>query len=135
MNPFQLLCLFGICPGGTVTPPGGAGVPQGQITNPVLGPTLQNKTGIGFFQSFLPALILWGFVIGSVVFLFIMIIGAIGWITSGGDKTAVEAARGKITGALVGIVLLFSLFAVVKLVGGFFGIDILTLDIGPLKVQ
>ncbi len=108
--------------------------PKG-ITNPILGKGLQGKSGIEFFQSLLPALIGWGFVIGVVVFLFIIIIGAIGWILSGGDKAAVEAARGRITGALVGIVLLFVLFAILTVIENFFGINILTLDIGPLKIQ
>lgn len=105
-----------------------------KITNPILG-NLQGKTGVGFFQGLLPALIGMGFVIGVLAFLFIMLIGAIQWITSGGDKAGIEAARGKIMGAITGLVLLFILFAVIRFLEIFFGINILTLDIGPLRIQ
>lgn len=108
---------------------------QQSITNPALGPALQGKTGIGFFQSFIPAAIGLAFVIGTLIFFFILVIGAIQWIVSGGDKAAIESARGKIGNALVGIVVLFSVFVVIMLVEGFFGIKILTLDIGPLTIQ
>jgi len=76
-----------------------------------------------------------GFFIGVLVFFFIMIMGAIQWITSGGDKAAVEGARGKITNAIVGVVILLSLFALLKVIEDFFGINILALDIGALKIQ
>lgn len=111
------------------------------ITNPVLGPNLQDAIGEGgaspawFFQTLIPKLITIGFVIGVVVFFFMLIVGAIQWISSGGDKQGLEAARGRITSALIGIVILFSIFAIIKLIEIFFGISILTLDIGKLIIQ
>ena len=105
------------------------------ITNPILNSNLQGKSGIEFFQSFIPNLITLGLIIGVVFFLFILIIGAIQWISSGGDKNALEAAKSKITNAMVGIVVLFAVFAVLKVVGDFLGITILTLDIGSLTIQ
>lgn len=109
---------------------------QDSITNPVLGPSLQSKTGVEFFQDLLPRMIGLAFLVGVLVFFFILIIGAIQWITSGGgDKAAVEAARGKITNAIVGVVLLLSLFALLKVIEDFFGINILALDIGPIIIQ
>ena len=109
------------------------------IDNPVLGPSLQdilkNQGGIGFFQTFLPNLIGLAFVIGVLIFFFIMLIGAIQWISSGGDKAALESARGKIANALVGVVILFVLFALLKIIEDFFGINILTLDIGALRIE
>jgi len=104
-----------------------------RIENPAL-PAFEGFTGEQFFQNLLPRLIGSGFVIGVIVFFFIMIIGAIQWTTSGGDKAAIEAARGKIANALVGVVILFSLFALFKLIGDFFGINILEIDFGPLKI-
>lgn len=64
-----------------------------------------------------------------------LLLGAITWIGSGGDKAAIEGARGRITQALIGIVVLFSVFAIIKLIEGLFGIKILTLDIGPLIIK
>jgi hypothetical protein len=103
-----------------------------KIENPV-GPKFES--GTSFFQSFIPALIGTGFVLGVLFFFFYMMIGAIQWITSGGDKTALEGARGKITSAIVGVIILLSLFALLKIIEDFFGINILTLDIGPLVIE
>lgn len=114
---------------------GGGGTPAESITNPALGPSLQSMSGVGFFQDLLPRMVGLAFLVGVLVFFFIMILGAIQWITSGGDKTGLESARGKITNAIVGVVILFSLFALLKIIEDFFGINILALDIGPLMIQ
>ncbi len=115
----------------------GGGSPS--ITNPALGDTLQGILagggGLFFFQILLPSLIGLAFVVGVIVFLFMLLLGAITWIGSGGDKAAVEGARGRITHALIGIVVLFSVFAIIKLIEGFFGINILSIDIGPLIIK
>ena len=106
----------------------------GELTNPVLG-NLGSQGGVQFFQGFIPGLIGLAFVAGTLIFFFILAIGAIQWISSGGDKQALESARGKITNAIIGIVILFSLFAVLDLIHVFFNITIMTLDIGPLVIQ
>jgi hypothetical protein len=64
-------------------------------------------------------------IIAAIVFFFILIIGGVRWITSGGDKAATEAARSQITSALVGLVIVFSAWAILQLIELFFGIDIL----------
>ena len=102
--------------------------------NPLLG-DLSKLSGLEFFQKLIPALVGLGFLIGTIVFFFVMLLGAIQWIISGGDKAAIEGARGKIMNAIIGLVVLFSLLAIVKLIENFFGIDILALDIGPLKIE
>ena len=108
---------------------------QNTITNPALGSSLQSQTGVEFFQDLVPRMVGLAFLIGVLIFFFIMIMGAIQWISSGGDKAAVEGARGKITNAIVGVVILLSLFALLKIIEDFFGINILALDIGPLIIQ
>lgn len=108
---------------------------QEPVTNPALGPALRAKTGEEFFQSLVPNLIGLSFVIGSLIFFFVMVIGAIQWIISGGDKAAIEGARSKVANAVIGFAILLTLFAIVKVIEGFFGINILTIDIGPLKIQ
>lgn len=110
-----------------------------EITNPVLGPALQglsqSEGGVAFFQKLLPAAITLCLVVGVIIFFFMLIMGAIQWISSGGDKQGLESAKGKLTNALIGIVILFSVFAVAKLIETFFGISILTLDIGSLIIK
>lgn len=107
---------------------------NGSITNPVIG-GLGNQSGASFFSKAIPSAIGLAFLIGSIIFFFMLVIGAIQWISSGGDKQALEGARSKISNALIGIVLLFAAFAIVSLIQKFFGIQILTLDIGPLIIR
>lgn len=108
---------------------------QAPITNPVLNTSVQNLTGNQFFARLLPSLITLGFVVGSIVFVFMLIIGGIQWITAGGDKAALESARSKIMNALIGILILFSLYAIVNVVQRFFGINILRLNIEALRIS
>ena len=65
-----------------------------QISNPALGKTLNENTGVSFFQNLIPSVIGLLFVGGSILFFFMLVIGGIQWISSGGDKNALEAARG-----------------------------------------
>ncbi len=108
------------------------------INNPILGPGLQGVFSSGptaFLSTFIPNFIGLALVAGVLIFFFMLILGAIQWISSGGDKQALEAARGRITSAVIGIVILLAAFALLKIVETFFGINILTLDIGPLVIQ
>ncbi|MEK7112404.1 MAG: hypothetical protein AAB875_03680, partial [Patescibacteria group bacterium] len=68
-------------------------------------------------------------VIAALVFFFILVIGGIRWIASGGDKAHTEAARSQITAALVGLVIVFAAWAIVQLINTFFGIDIFKLTL------
>ena len=61
----------------------------------------------------------------ALVFFFILVIGGLKWITSGGDEKKVAAARAQITNALIGLVIVFAAWAIMKLIGSVFGIDIL----------
>ncbi|MBI3397082.1 hypothetical protein HY045_01250 [Candidatus Woesebacteria bacterium] len=71
------------------------------------------------------AFITFALVIAALVFFFMLVIGGIKWILSGGDKTQTESARGQITAALVGLVIVFSAWAIAQLVQTFFGLTIL----------
>jgi len=51
--------------------------------------------------------------------------GGIEWITSGGDKAGMEAARSRITAAFVGLAIVAAAWAITKLIESFFGITIL----------
>ncbi len=118
----------------------GGGVPN-TITNPIFKGSIFDAMistedgGYIFFGTVIPNLVGLIFVAGVVVFIFTFLIGAFSYIISGGDKTKVEGAKGRITSALIGIVLLLSSFLIIQLVETFFKIDILTIDIGPLVIQ
>ena len=64
-----------------------------------------------------------------------LISGGIQWTTSGGDKVANADARRRVTNALIGIFILFSLYAVLNLVGCFFNIDFLSISVGEFEVS
>ena len=68
-------------------------------------------------------------VIAALVFFFMLIFGGIKYITSGGDKAQTESARGTITAALIGLVIVFSAWAIITLINAFFQIDIFSLAI------
>ena len=63
-------------------------------------------------------------IIVALVFFFILVIGGLKWITSGGDEKKVAGARAQITNALIGLVIVFAAWAIMKLIGTVFGIDI-----------
>lgn len=118
----------------------GGGV-SNTITNPVFKGTIFDAMisteggGAIFIGMLLPKMVGLIFVVGAVSFFFIFLWGAVSWILSGGDKAHVESAKGRITSAIVGLILLLSSIAIVKLIELFFGVNILTIDIGPLVIQ
>lgn len=104
-----------------------------RITNPAI-PGLGTDS-VTFVNKFLSALISLGLVAGGVIFLFMLIAGGIQWITSGGDKVANESARRRVTNALIGVFLLFSLYGIVNLVGCFFKVNFLQITVTDFSVS
>lgn len=66
------------------------------------------------------------FIIAALIFFFMLLIGGIQWMTSGGDKAATEAARSRITAALIGLVIVFAAWALMRIVEAFFNITIIS---------
>lgn len=64
------------------------------------------------------------FGIAGILLLLYLIYGGLGFMLSGGDPKAIESAKGKITNALVGFVIIFISFWIVQLVGKFLGLDV-----------
>lgn len=70
----------------------------------------------------------------ALVFFFVLIMGGLKWVMSGGDQKNVEAARNQITNALIGLAIVFATFAIMKLIETIFGITILSgLEIKPFQ--
>ena len=61
--------------------------------------------------------------VGAFVFL---LIGGIRWIMAGGDEKAVAGARGTITAALIGLVIVLVAYAIIRLIEIFFKVNIIT---------
>jgi hypothetical protein len=64
-------------------------------------------------------------IVVSLIFFFILVVGGLKWITSGGDEKKVAAARAQITNALIGLVIVFAAWAIMKLIGSVFGITLI----------
>ncbi len=60
---------------------------------------------------------------GAIGFLLYLVFGAFRWLTAGDNKGQVESARSTITQALIGIVLLASIFAIGRIVGTLLGLQ------------
>ena len=73
-------------------------------------------TNMGVILSAIVQLI---FIIASLATFIFLIWGGIEWITSGGDKTAVESAQKKIQAALLGLFIVFLSAAIMFLVQTF----------------
>lgn len=109
------------------------------ITNPALDSGLQgmlSPTDPGmFFQKAIPSLIGFGFMVGSIIFIFMLIIGGIQWITSGQDKAGLEAAKSRVTHALIGMAVLLSTYAILSILEAFFGMDLKVVNLGVVKID
>ncbi|MGI5826175.1 MAG: hypothetical protein ACOX50_02050 [Patescibacteria group bacterium] len=101
------------------------------LVNPVLPAKLQTLGG-AFIQKAISVFISLALFIGFVVFFFFLVIGAIRWITAGGDKGSIESAQKTITNALIGIAILLSIFAIIHLIGFIFDVEILNIKIPTL---
>ena len=66
------------------------------------------------------------FLLAGIALLLYLIAGGLQLMTSRGDPKAVEAAKGKITNGLVGIVIIFASFWIIQILGQILGIEALT---------
>ncbi|HSA83431.1 MAG TPA: hypothetical protein VLF20_00910 [Patescibacteria group bacterium] len=98
---------------------GGSGSSRGNICptgefKPLCNLDLTNSSGI--VGSVVTILL----VFGVIIALIFLIIGAIRWITSSGDKAKLESARGTIVAAIIGLILAFSAYFILNLIMYFF---------------
>lgn len=91
-----------------------------------VGGSSYSPVNLGFqipsFDAVLTFLIRFFFIIAGLVALIYFLLGALAWITSGGNKESVDKAREKIQAALIGIILLFFVLALVGVLENILGI-------------
>ncbi len=80
-------------------------------------------------QLFIINFIRLAFLAGSIIFLFMLLWGAIEYVTAGGEKEKVGNAYKRLTAAFTGLIILFSVFMISRLVKLTFGIDVLQVEI------
>ncbi len=67
--------------------------------------------------------------LAGIAFLVMFIVGGFKYLTSAGNPKAVEAAKGTITMAFLGLLLIVSAYLILKLIGSFTGLDVTTFRI------
>lgn len=86
------------------------------------------KVSLGFnlpnFSQVLTFVIRLFFVVAGLVALLYLLLGAFGWITSGGSKEAIDKAREKIQASIVGLILIFVVLSVVMVIENILGIGL-----------
>ena len=66
------------------------------------------------------------FFAAGLAFFIYLIIGGLRWITAGGDPKALDAARGRITGAIIGLIIVVAAFSIALIIESVLGIRIVS---------
>jgi hypothetical protein len=110
--------------------------PAPGIRNPVLPDIIGNPTvakggtAVGLLIGNITGGIM---IIAFLLAFFYLLTGAISWITSGGDKGQLEAARNKITHAIIGVIIIASVWAIMNILAPFLGITFPDLPIPTIS--
>lgn len=64
-------------------------------------------------------------VAAGIWFLFNFLIGAIQWISAGGDKNSLQQSQQRILNAFIGLLIVVAGWTILSLAGTFFGLDLL----------
>ena len=83
------------------------------------------------FQTIITAAIYFVLMVTAIILFFILIGGGIAVILGGarGDQKATGRGQTAITSALIGLLIVFGAWAIMTLIGEFFGVDILRLNV------
>ncbi len=106
----------GASTGATTNLGGITGVGQFQT----IGSTPKDLTG-KFFSSLITTLT----IVGSLAFVVYFSLGALTWITAGGDKTKIGSAQSQMTQGVVGLIAMVASYFVIGIVGAVLGLDLL----------
>jgi hypothetical protein len=100
----------------------------------VYAESLGSITGTGVFQNsspesllgkFLSSLITTMTIFGSLAFVVYFSLGALTWITAGGDKTKIGAAQSQMTQGAIGLIAIVASYFIIGIVGNVLGLNIL----------
>ncbi len=87
---------------------------------------IPNVTGFSNLSELIDNLIQLLFFAAGLAFLFYLLIGGIQWITAAGDPKALDAARGRITNAIIGLVIVVAAFSIAIIIQSVLGISIVS---------
>lgn len=103
------------------------------LTNPAvpglqtIAPVAANagERGASIIGFYVALIIQTALVLAGLAVIMYLILGALGWITAGGDSGKIEKARDKMVQSIIGLAVMFSVVAVLTFVGPLFGLDLL----------
>jgi hypothetical protein len=100
-------------------------IPGGQSTDPTvnLGSIGGIPSGVGGINPILQWALTLIFVFAGIAAILFVIWGGISWITSAGEKEKLEGARKKVLYALIGLIIIFASYLIVRTVGSVLGVD------------
>ena len=91
------------------------------IINPVIG-AIGSGEGGTILGNIISGLISFSLLVAALGALVFLLLGGLRWLGSGGDKQRLEAARDTITNAIIGLIIVASVWAVFLLVSNFIGL-------------
>lgn len=62
--------------------------------------------------------------LAAVVLFIMLVVGGFKWLTSGGDAKKLEQARGTLTAAFLGLILIIAAYIILRIIGYFTGLDL-----------
>lgn len=92
---------------------------KGLGTNSLANPSTNAPS---IFTNFLSSVIGVMTIVAIIWFVFLFISGAISYMTSGGDKAAIESAQKRIINSVIGLVIVIIAIYIIKLVGYLLGV-------------
>ncbi|MFA7676057.1 MAG: hypothetical protein WCY28_01440 [Candidatus Shapirobacteria bacterium] len=104
---------------------------QAIVNNPVLKNQNISNNSTGYMNSVIQSLISVLFIFGLIYFVYHFILAGYKMISSQGDPKKYEEAQHALLYSLIGIAIIFSVFALLRLIGNLFGID----DLGKLEIN
>lgn len=96
------------------------------ITNPVV-PTFGSGDTSTIFTNLIVTVWRTAIVLGGLALLVMLVLGALEWITAGGEKGKIEQARDRITQSTIGLLVLIGTVAISSFIGARLGFDLLKL--------
>lgn len=99
---------------------------EGEGFGPFSGLDLSNVSeAASAFASIISKIIGLMTVIAGIWFFFILLIGAFGYLTAGGDSEKIKSATKRIGNGLTGLIVIVLAYAFISLIGRMLGLDIL----------
>jgi hypothetical protein len=81
------------------------------------------------FENMISSAVNFVLIVASVLFVFNFLIGGIKFMLSGGNREKLDSAKRQLLNAILGIIIIFSSWAVLGFIGEFFGVDFSTFQI------